>query len=143
MSDRRFRALDRAIIKNGINLVFLMRLSPLMPFPILSYIFGVTQIRFNDYCFGTLLGLLPATIIEAYLGAQMQGISDAFKNEHSSSLSWIVFVSLATVISLVFVSYISHQALTAAMAEDARDNEIVATPGHLPSHLKTPPKMAD
>lgn len=136
-SDRRFRALDRAIKKNGVNLVFLMRLSPIMPFPLLSYIFGVTQIRWQDYCLGTFFGLLPATVIEAYLGQEIKGLGEALNHEHSSSLYWIAFVVIATLVSLGFVSYISHQALSSAMAEESPPPSPTLG-GHLPSHLKRP-----
>lgn len=133
-SDRRFRAIDRAIKKGGTYLVALLRVSPVMPFPVLSYVFGVTQISWADHCLGTLLGLLPATVIESYVGQEMQGLSEALEHKESS-LSWLIIVGVVTLICLGLVSYMSHQALKSALAEEeATEKDLPA----LPSHSKRP-----
>jgi hypothetical protein len=50
-------SLQNSLTQN--TLVFLMRLSPLLPFPLLSYVFGISQVNFFDYVIGTLAGLIP------------------------------------------------------------------------------------
>lgn len=45
----RFRALDRAVAEQGFKIVLLTRLSPVFPFNLLNYAFGLTQVRFRDY----------------------------------------------------------------------------------------------
>lgn len=43
----RFEAIDWALQKRGLYIVFLTRLSPLMPFPLLNYAFGATRVKEN------------------------------------------------------------------------------------------------
>ena len=63
----RFAAIDRAVATEGTRMVFLLRLTPLVPFTILNYLLGLTRIRWRD----TLLaapGMLPGTFLYVYYG---------------------------------------------------------------------------
>ncbi|MDX1571514.1 MAG: VTT domain-containing protein, partial [Xanthomonadales bacterium] len=50
---RRFRAIDHAVRDEGWQIVGLMRLSPLVPFNLQNYLFGLTDIRFGHYALAT------------------------------------------------------------------------------------------
>jgi uncharacterized membrane protein YdjX (TVP38/TMEM64 family) len=63
----RFAAIDRAIAREGRQVVFLLRLSPLFPFSLLNYALGLTRVRFGDYLVAS-LGMLPGTILYVYYG---------------------------------------------------------------------------
>jgi uncharacterized membrane protein YdjX (TVP38/TMEM64 family) len=63
----RFAALDRALAGEGRKIVFLMRLTPLIPFNALNYALGVTRVRFVDYLIGS-IGMLPGTLLYTYYG---------------------------------------------------------------------------
>ena len=52
----RFRALDSVISQEGFKIVLLLRLSPLFPFALSNYLYGLTSVPFWDYFWGTLLG---------------------------------------------------------------------------------------
>ena len=41
----KFRALDRAIGKEGAKIVFLVRLAPVFPFTYINYAFGLTGVQ--------------------------------------------------------------------------------------------------
>jgi uncharacterized membrane protein YdjX (TVP38/TMEM64 family) len=72
----KFRKLDEWTAKNGVWIVILTRLVPLLPFNLLNYAFGLTRIRFWPYAFWTWLCIIPFTII--YVGgadAVHQGLS--------------------------------------------------------------------
>tara|TARA_R110002050_G_scaffold110739_4_gene223206 strand:- start:1215 stop:1508 length:294 start_codon:yes stop_codon:yes gene_type:complete len=45
--------------KSLLHPVFLMRLSPLLPFPLVSYVFGISQVGFGNYILGSTAGLIP------------------------------------------------------------------------------------
>jgi uncharacterized membrane protein YdjX (TVP38/TMEM64 family) len=45
----KFEAIDTAVAKNGFKIVLLTRLSPLFPFNVLNYAFGITQVSLKDY----------------------------------------------------------------------------------------------
>eukprot|EP00009_Paramoeba_aestuarina_P010470 CAMPEP_0201539640 /NCGR_PEP_ID=MMETSP0161_2-20130828/70516_1 /ASSEMBLY_ACC=CAM_ASM_000251 /TAXON_ID=180227 /ORGANISM="Neoparamoeba aestuarina, Strain SoJaBio B1-5/56/2" /LENGTH=324 /DNA_ID=CAMNT_0047947051 /DNA_START=1 /DNA_END=977 /DNA_ORIENTATION=- len=109
----RFRAIDLAIQKNGFNIVFLMRLSPLLPFPLVSYIFGISQVNFSDYVLGSIAGLIPVAIMESMIGAEMKTLTAAVTASHShgSTLIWITF-ELEVQASSSFLSPISPKTLS-------------------------------
>src|SRR5947209_10188984 len=74
--NRRFRALDQAVAAGGFKIVLLTRLSPLFPFTLLNYAFGLTKIRFRDYALASWLGMLPGTVMYVYLGSTLQELAD-------------------------------------------------------------------
>ncbi len=63
----RFAAIDRAIARQGLKIVTLLRLSPVFPFNLLNYALGLTQVRFGDYLLA-MVGILPGTILYVYTG---------------------------------------------------------------------------
>ncbi|MXW45939.1 MAG: TVP38/TMEM64 family protein [Gammaproteobacteria bacterium] len=65
----RFRALDRAVTRKGWLIVLLARLSVVIPYNLLNYALGLTNVRFSAYLFGTLVGMLPAIFLYVYLGS--------------------------------------------------------------------------
>jgi uncharacterized membrane protein YdjX (TVP38/TMEM64 family) len=64
----KFQAIDHAIARQGLKIVFLLRLSPLFPFNLLNYALGITQVSLRDYVLGS-LGMIPATILYVYIGS--------------------------------------------------------------------------
>ncbi len=65
--DPRFRAIDRAIAADGRRIVFLLRLSPAVPFTLLNYLLGLTRVRFADFVVAS-AGMLPGTALYVYYG---------------------------------------------------------------------------
>lgn len=65
----KFRAIDRAVAREGWKIVGLARLSPFFPFNLLNYAFGLTGISLRDYFFATWAGMIPGIIIYVYLGS--------------------------------------------------------------------------
>ena len=66
-ANARFAALDRAIATQGRKIVFLLRLSPLVPFNLLNYALGLTPVRLVDYMVAS-VGMLPTTSLYVYYG---------------------------------------------------------------------------
>ncbi len=48
--------------------MFLTRLSPLFPFNLLNYLFGITCVSLKDYVIGS-LGMIPGTFLYVYFGS--------------------------------------------------------------------------
>jgi uncharacterized membrane protein YdjX (TVP38/TMEM64 family) len=64
----KFKAIDQAVAQEGWKIVLLTRLSPVFPFNLLNYAFGVTQISLKDYILGS-FGILPGTVMYVYIGS--------------------------------------------------------------------------
>lgn len=60
--------MDKAIGKEGFKIILLLRLSPIFPFALSNYFYGVTAVNFVDYITGTMLGFLPGTLAYVYGG---------------------------------------------------------------------------
>jgi uncharacterized membrane protein YdjX (TVP38/TMEM64 family) len=63
----RLLAIDRAVEQEGARLVFLLRLSPAVPFVLLNYVLGVSRIRLRDHFVG-LCGMVPTAAMYVYAG---------------------------------------------------------------------------
>jgi uncharacterized membrane protein YdjX (TVP38/TMEM64 family) len=64
----RVEAVDEAVAREGWKVVFLIRLSPLLPFNALNYLFGLTRVRLVDYVTASVLGMAPGTFLYVYAG---------------------------------------------------------------------------
>ena len=60
-------ALDRAVSAQGRRIVFLLRLSPIVPFNFLNYALGLTRISVTDFVIAS-AGMLPGAVMYAYAG---------------------------------------------------------------------------
>lgn len=71
---------DRAVAKQGWKIVFLTRLSPIVPSNVLNYGFSLTKINFWQYLFVSWLGMLPVISLYVYLASVgtnlLSGIND-------------------------------------------------------------------
>ncbi len=66
--NREFQRLALALEKKGWKVIMLARFSPLFPFSIGNYAFGVTRVRARDYGLASMLGTIPSALVYAYLG---------------------------------------------------------------------------
>lgn len=62
-----WRAFERAVSEGGWRIVGLVRLSPVLPFNLQNYFFGITSIPFRHYLPATVLGILPGTTVNVSL----------------------------------------------------------------------------
>src|SRR6266576_2774361 len=63
-----FRKIDNAIGKEGAMLIFLLRLSPVIPFNLSNYFYGLTAVRFWPYVLANWIGMMPGTFLYVYIG---------------------------------------------------------------------------
>jgi uncharacterized membrane protein YdjX (TVP38/TMEM64 family) len=65
--DRRVAAVRDAVAGQGAWLMFLLRLSPLVPFNILNYALALSGVRYSDFAIA-LIGMIPAIVMYTYYG---------------------------------------------------------------------------
>jgi uncharacterized membrane protein YdjX (TVP38/TMEM64 family) len=122
----KFRAIDRAVAENGFKIVLLTRLSPVFPFLLLNYAYGLTSVRFRDYFLASWIGMLPGTVLYVYLGSTVRQLADlATGRRGESTLAEKVFfwAGLAvTAVVTVLVTRVARKALKRALpAEPDKD----------------------
>lgn len=75
MVNRRFghhpmlKRLNRAIDHYPLNIVMAVRFTPLSPFSLVNFLFGLTSLNLKTYVLGTFIGIIPLSIAYAWLGA--------------------------------------------------------------------------
>lgn len=102
-------AVDRAVAEEGWRIVLLLRLSPLVPFNLQNYFFGVTQIAFWPYVLATAIGIVPGTTLYLYLGVIGRSASQG-----GSPVKWALIAAglVATAAVAILVGRKARAALT-------------------------------
>lgn len=112
----RFQGIDQAVARSGWKIVGLTRLSPILPFTLLNYAFGVTQVSFKDYFFSTWIGITPGTVLYVYLGAGSLTLLGSPRVRTSLEWVWFGFGLIATGVVTIYLTKIAKKGL-----EDALD----------------------
>lgn len=118
----RFRAMDRAIARQGFKFVFLLRLSPLLPFSISNYLYGLTSVDLFQYLVASWLGMLPGTIAYVSAGAAVSALADigSTGKPHVSPVLLVIGL-VSTVAALTTIGKMAAEAVNAV-----EDGELVS-----------------
>ncbi|MFP4112795.1 MAG: TVP38/TMEM64 family protein [Spirochaetales bacterium] len=111
----RFRAIDEAVGHGGWKIVGLTRLSPIFPFNMLNYAYGLTRVSLRDYFFASWIGMMPGTVMYVYVGSLAGELAMVGAEGRSRTLGeWILYgVGLvATVVVTVLVTKLARRALS-------------------------------
>ena len=113
----RFAAIDRAVGSQGFRVVALTRLSPVFPFNLLNYAYGLTSVSFRDYLLGS-VGMLPGTLMYVYLGSAAGQAVDGDGGTADAAQQALFWGGLlATVAVTVLVTRVARAALGEQVAD--------------------------
>jgi uncharacterized membrane protein YdjX (TVP38/TMEM64 family) len=87
----KFKSLDDQAAAHGFQVIFFLRLIPLVPFNVLDYVAGISKISLRDYILGTFLGIIPGTFAYVYLGSALTNI---YSWQFASAVGLLVLLSL-------------------------------------------------
>ncbi len=116
-----FKAISAAVAQDGFKIVLLTRLSPIFPFNLLNYAFGVTQVSLKDYILGS-VGMLPAIILYVYLGSLAGDLTSLSTKQPLSSeaqaAQWVIRIIglVATIAVTLYITRIAKKALAESVA---------------------------
>lgn len=121
LADRpKFRAISQAVAREGFKIVLLTRLSPIFPFNLLNYAFGVTQVSLRDYVLGS-VGMIPGTLLYVYLGSLVGNLADLGRASATPSTPYLwalrLIGLLATLGVTVYITRLARNALQTAIAD--------------------------
>jgi len=111
----RFAAVDRAVAKGGWRMVFLLRLSPAIPFSLSNYLYGLTSIRFTPYVLASWIAMLPGTFLYVYLGhAGREGAALAKGESGKTTYEWLLLGAglIATLVVTIYVTRLAKRELS-------------------------------
>ena len=109
-------ALARAVETEGFKIVLLTRLSPVLPYTLLNYAFGLTAVPFRKYILASWIGMLPGTIMYVYLGSAANSVAALVSGDQPQSTGQQILFALglvATVAATVIVTRTARRALNA------------------------------
>src|SRR6266446_99118 len=112
----KFRKIDNAIGKQGAKLIFLLRLSPVIPFSLSNYLYGLTTVKFWPYVLASWIGMMPGTFLYVYVGTASKLAVSAAAGGEAVKHGWqywtlISFGLAATVVVTIWVTKIARDAL--------------------------------
>jgi uncharacterized membrane protein YdjX (TVP38/TMEM64 family) len=112
----KFRRIDNAIGEQGAKLVFLLRLSPVIPFNLSNYFYGLTAVKFWPYVLASWVGMMPGTFLYVYIGAAGRAAVSAAAGDEAMKHTWQYWTFMgvgfaATIVVTIWVTKIARDAL--------------------------------
>ena len=119
-SNKYLQAIEMAIEEKAFIIIILTRLSLIIPFNILNYIYGSTSVKSPVHLLATLTGMLPAISIYVYLGTFTRDVSQIISNEATPSdiSNWIIFIGI---ILMLLTAWVIHKAASNALKKYIND----------------------
>jgi uncharacterized membrane protein YdjX (TVP38/TMEM64 family) len=116
----KFHAIDEAVGREGFKIVLLTRLSPVFPFNLLNYAYGVTGVSLKDYILAS-IGMIPGTIMYVYIGSLAGSLATLGTGPQPANpaIQWAIRIIglMATVAVTLYVTYVARQALAETVTE--------------------------
>ncbi len=131
---RRTNVLDgvfSAVEQDPFKLIVCLRLSPVIPSTLNSYLLGLTSVRLHMYVLGSGVGALPNVAAYVYLGSVLESLSDlAAGRVQKTPATWaLLVVGCATTIGLlVWVSRAAQRRLERPRADDDSPSKMFTDP---------------
>ena len=97
---RRLARFNTEIKKNGHLYLLTLRVVPVLPFFLVNFLSGLTRIPFRTFLWTTCLGVLPGSLVYAFMGRQLRfihSLGDVFSFEVLSALLLLVLFALLPV----------------------------------------------
>jgi len=116
----RVRAIDAAVSREGFKIVFLLRLSPIIPFNALNYALSLSRVPVRTFVGASFLGMLPGTAMWVYLGSLAPTVAElSSAASRGGTTRTILYVAglAATVAAAVIGARAARRALEAQLQE--------------------------
>jgi uncharacterized membrane protein YdjX (TVP38/TMEM64 family) len=108
---RAMRALDAAMRDDGFVLTALLRLSPIAPYNVMNYLFGLTPVSTRTYLLASLVGATPSCLLYAYAGTLVPQVT-ALRDGGVIDDPLILFFGLgAALLSIAVLTVTARRAL--------------------------------
>ena len=98
--------MEKAVKREGLKVILLTRLSPLFPFGLLNFTYGLSEVKVRDFTIG-MIGILPGTILYCSLGSLALKVSNFGEvlsgRSDTSSFIWSLISILSTILIVILV----------------------------------------
>jgi uncharacterized membrane protein YdjX (TVP38/TMEM64 family) len=110
----RIRLLSEEVVPHGWKIVLLIRLIPFFPSKISNYFFGLTPFSLRGYVGGSLLGFIPLSVHNVYLGSIAADLSTlGVRDMGRTPLEWLIYGAgfMAAVAVVITLNRLARRAL--------------------------------
>lgn len=132
-SNNQFKLIDLKMNSLGFRVVLLTRLIPFFPSKLSNYFFGFTQVSLRDFVYASLLGFIPFSLHNVYLGSIAADIA-ALGSRHTerTALEWGFYFAgfVLTIVAVFILNRLASQLLT----EDLSGDKAVQSPPTKPAN---------
>lgn len=118
-----FAAVAGAVGQEGWKVVLLTRLSPVLPFNLLNYGYGLTSVGLGEYTLASWIGMMPGTFLYVYLGAAA-GEAARGGSRARTTAEWALYGGglAATAVAAWLVGRTAKRALSAKVPLNQKEN---------------------
>lgn len=106
---------SREMSRHDFKVVLLTRLVPFFPSKLSNYFFGLTDFSFQRYVLGTLIGFIPFSLHNVYLGSITADIATLGQTAAGRTpVQWMFYLIgfAATVVALIYFNNLARRALS-------------------------------
>lgn len=108
--NKKIKAVKKAVNDKGWKIVALSRFSPILPFSILNYSYGASDIPFWQFTLASALAMIPGTCVYVYGGTLIKNLGDYGSSENGMSVPQMTLFGFGIVATIVLIIYLTKQA---------------------------------
>jgi uncharacterized membrane protein YdjX (TVP38/TMEM64 family) len=123
MGKSKLSLVNAEMAKNDFKVVLLTRLIPFFPGKLSNYFFGLTDFRFTNYVAASLIGYIPFSLHNVYVGSLVSDLAQVSEGGMTRSpLQWAMYGMgfIFTVIAVIYFNSIAKRALSGYTAGNDR-----------------------
>lgn len=104
-NSKRMQGIEQALHEEAFLIIALTRLSLVVPFNLLNYVYGATTVRARTHFLATALGMLPAVALYVYLGTLARDLSQILAGDVAPQTLgyWLLAAGLLVIAATVWV----------------------------------------
>lgn len=111
----RVAAVRKALEADGLKVAVLLRITPMIPQSVMTYVFATTSLRLRDFAVATACGLVPFSLFYAYLGSLVDDAAGLVSGDgpELGATRWIALGAglAAGAVALVVIGRMARRAL--------------------------------
>ncbi len=102
----KIQIMEKAVKNEGLKVILLTRLSPVFPFGLLNFTYGLSEVRVMDFTIG-MIGIIPGTVLYCSLGSlalQVSNFGDVLAGRsETGSFIWSLISICSTILVVILI----------------------------------------